>query len=102
MRETLQYYRAGMKQFDACHPNSLKNRIHCITDEIREFIHEPSFEELWDVIHSGGRLIEYETGIWLFCLFAWTTVKKHAKRFQENGCPRSQRNSCGKCRTRGE
>ena len=51
-----------MKQFDERHPNSLKNRIHCIADEMREFIHEPSFEETWDVIHSVGRLIEDVTG----------------------------------------
>lgn len=100
MFETIKFYRKGMKMFDVNHPNSLQDRLDCFTDEWREFTEEPSIEEFFDCIHAVGRAIEYVTGIWFFCLLAYPTVRKHAKRVEEYGCPRSKRNCCGKCRNR--
>lgn len=95
----IKYYRQGMKQYDAFHPESqtLKGQLQCVREEFNEFRESYSVEEFFDVIHTVGRVIEYVTGIWWFCLVAWPTVKKHAKRVEEYGCPRSRRNCCGRC-----
>lgn len=93
----LAYYRKGMRQFDEKHPNSLHQTIDSIKEEWLEFCEEPSLEEMWDVIHTIGRLVEYVTGMWFVCLCAWPTVKKHAMRMKQTGCPRSPRNCCGRC-----
>jgi hypothetical protein len=53
--------------------------------------------EAWDILHSGGRLVSKLTGIPLY-LLAWPTVYKHAQRYVEGGCIRSQRNCQGKCK----
>lgn len=100
MREIIINYRKGMKQFDDYHgeSQSVKGNIQCIKQEWAEFCESLSIEEFFDVLHTCGRLIEHLTGIWLLCLIAWPTVKKHAIRMEKNGCPRSQRNCCGKCR----
>jgi len=93
----LTYYRLGMRQFDENHPNSFHNKVDSMKEEWQEFREEPSLEELWDVVHTIGRIVEHITGAWFVCLCAWPTVKKHAMRMQQTGCPRSARNCCGRC-----
>ena len=45
LNETLRYNRMGMIQFDAHHPNSLKNRLACITEEFKELLFDFSIDK---------------------------------------------------------
>ncbi|NJK66310.1 MAG: hypothetical protein HC786_29695 [Richelia sp. CSU_2_1] len=96
MNTILQNYQKGMSAFDNCHDCTVRSQWVALTDEIGEFVSEPSFSEIWDILHAAGRLFYKLTGIPLY-LLAYPTVRKHSKRFEEYGCIRSQRNCEGKC-----
>lgn len=97
IRKTLQNYLAGMAAYDSCHQPSITSQWQALRNETLEFIEEPSFSEVWDILHSAGRLFWKVTRIPLQ-LLAWPTVCKHSQRFAEYGCIRSQRNCQGDCR----
>ena len=96
MKEVIQNYLAGMSIYDHCHQPSIYSQWLALKDEAAEFIEKPSFEEIWDVLHSAGRLGWKVTGIPLQ-LLAYPTVYKHSHRFAESGCIRSKRNCEGRC-----
>lgn len=96
MKEVIQNYLTGMSVYDHCHQPSIYSQWLALKDEIAEFLEKPSLEEIWDVLHSAGRLIWKITGIPLQVL-AYPTVYKHSQRFAESGCIRSKRNCEGKC-----
>lgn len=85
-----------MAVYDCCHHPSIHSQWLALKDEIAEFIEHPSLDEIWDILHSAGRLIWKVTGVPLQ-LLAWPTVRKHALRFAEYGCIRSHRNCEGNC-----
>jgi hypothetical protein len=97
INKILQNYWAGMAAYHRCHPPTILSLWEAFKSETLEFFEEPSMAELWDILHSGGRLVSKLTGIPLY-LLAWPTVYKHAQRYAEGGCIRSQRNCQGKCR----
>lgn len=96
MKEVIQNYLTGMSVYDHCHQPNIRSQWLALKDEIAEFLEKPSIEEMWDVLHSGGRLICQVTGIPLQVL-AYPTVYKHSQRFAQSGCIRSKRNCEGKC-----
>lgn len=96
MNKMLQNYQKGMSVFDNCHNSTVRSQWVALTDEIGEFVSEPSLGEIWDVLHAAGRLFYKLTGIPLN-LLAYPTVRKHSQRFEEYGCIRSRRNCEGKC-----
>jgi hypothetical protein len=96
MKEVIQNYLAGMSIYDHCHQPNIYSQWLAFKSELGEFIDKPSFEEIWDVLHSVGRLGWKVTGIpWQ--LLAYPTVHKHSQRFAESGCIRSKRNCEGRC-----
>jgi hypothetical protein len=97
VREILQNYWAGMAAYDRCHPPTIVSQWQAFKSEMLEFIESPSLSEVWDILHSGGRLFGKITGIPLQ-LLAWPTVCKHSQRYAVGGCIRSQRNCEGNCR----
>jgi hypothetical protein len=96
MNKMLQNYQKGMSAFDNCHNSTVRSQWVALTDEIGEFVNEPSLSEIWDIIHAAGRWCYKLSGIPLN-LLAYPTVRKHSQRFEEYGCIRSQRNCEGKC-----
>ena len=96
MKEIIQHYLTGMSVYDRCHQPSFQSQWFALKSEVIEFIEKPCLEEIWDVLHSAGRLFWKVTGIPLQ-LFAVPTVEKHGRRFAESGCIRSRRNCEGKC-----
>ncbi|MDQ2098702.1 MAG: hypothetical protein QQW96_13765 [Tychonema bourrellyi B0820] len=96
INKMLQNYQKGMSVFDDCHNSTVRSQWVALTDEIGEFVSEPSLSEIWDILHAAGRLFYKLTGVPLN-LLAYPTVRKHSQRFEEYGCIRSQRNCEGKC-----
>lgn len=96
MFKILQHYWTGIAVYDRCQQPSLRSQWQAFKDEISEFLEKPSLEEIWDILHSGGRVVWKLTGIPLQ-LLAWPTVRKHGLRFAEQGCIRSRRNCNGNC-----
>ncbi|MGB5963261.1 MAG: hypothetical protein WBG73_21680 [Coleofasciculaceae cyanobacterium] len=96
MKEVINNYLTGMSVYDCCHQPNIYSQWLAFKDEIAEFIEEPSLAEIWDTLHSAGRLIWKVTGIPLQ-LLAYPTVYKHSQRFAKNGCIRSIRNCEGRC-----
>lgn len=96
MIKTLQNYLTGMAIYDCCHPPTIRSQWLALNQEIREFLEKPSIDEIWDILHSAGKLINQVTGV-PFQLVAWPTVRKHSGRFAESGCIRSQRNCESRC-----
>ena len=96
MFKTLQNYMTGMAIYDRCHHPSVRSQWLALKEEIAEFVEKPNLEEIWDILHSAGRLIWKVTGVPLQ-LLAWPTVRKHGLRYAEQGCIRSRRNCEGKC-----
>lgn len=96
MLRILQNYNSGMAAYDRCHQPNIHSQWLAFKDEIGEFALKPSVEEIWDILHSAGRLIWKVTGVPLQ-LLSWPTVRKHALRFAETGCIRSRRNCEGNC-----
>jgi hypothetical protein len=96
MNKIWQNYQKGMSAFDDCHNSTVQSQWIALKDEIEEFFTEPSLSEIWDIVHAAGRLFYKLTRIPLY-LLAYPTVRKHAQRFEEYGCIRSQRNCEGKC-----
>ena len=96
MLRILQNYLTGMVAYDRCHQTDVRSQWLALKDEVEEFALKPSFDEIWDILHSAGRLIWKVTRIPLHFL-AWPTVRKHSMRFAEYGCIRSRRNCEGKC-----
>jgi hypothetical protein len=96
MKEVIQKYLTGMSVYDRCHQPSIRSQWLAFKDEIAEFLEKPCLEEIWDILHSAGRLIWKVTGIPLQ-LLAYPTVYKHSQRFAKSGCIRSNRNCEGKC-----
>ncbi|MCY7274442.1 MAG: hypothetical protein LH702_12060 [Phormidesmis sp. CAN_BIN44] len=90
------HYRAGMAAYDHCHPPTLHSQGESLRAGTQEFVAEPSLEEVWDVLHSFGRVVWKLTGIPLHWL-AYPTVWKHGQRYAEAGCIRSRRNCKGRC-----
>jgi hypothetical protein len=89
-------YWTGIAVYDRCQQPSIRSQGQAFKDEIAEFLEKPSLEEIWDILHSGGRVVWKLTGIPLQ-LLAWPTVRKHGLRFAEHGCIRSRRNCEGNC-----
>jgi hypothetical protein len=89
--ETFRQYRLGMAAYDRCHPPTVRGQWDAFRAEWQEFAIEPSADEAWDILHSGGRLVWKLTGLPLQWL-AYPTVAKHGNRFASRGCIRSQRN----------
>jgi hypothetical protein len=96
MAAILARYQAGMAAYDRCHSPTVASQWQAFRAEVSEFLEQPSFAELWDMLHSAGRLVWRLTGVPLQ-LLAWPTVRKHAQRFAESGCIRSPRNCQGYC-----
>ena len=96
MKAVLYNYLTGMSIYDRCHQPSIHSQWTALKDEVAEFMEKPSLEEIWDILHSAGRLIWKVTGIPLQ-LLAVPTVSKHSQRFAKSGCIRSSRNCKGKC-----
>src|SRR6476661_2611652 len=90
------HYQTGMATYDRCHAPTLQSQWIALKAEVAEFLTEPSLEEVWDVLHSVGRLVWKLTGIPLQ-LLAYPTVRKHGRRYAETGCVRSRRNCEGLC-----
>lgn len=97
MNKILQNYQKGMSAFDVCHNSTARSQWLALKDEIGEFVAQPSWSEIWDIIHAAGRLFYKLTGIPFLYLLAYPTVRKHSQRFEEYGCIRSLRNCEGKC-----
>lgn len=61
-----------------------------VMDEVVELYEDKSLEELSDVVHSACRFVGVPNNvIWYL---ARPTAMKHARRYEERGCPRSARN----------
>lgn len=97
IREIIQNYSAGMAVYDRCHSPTIVSQWQAFWDEVVEFMEQPSYSEVWDILHSAGRFLWKLTGIPLQ-LLAWPTVCKHSQRFAQQGCIRSLRNCEGNCR----
>ena len=95
MMNTIKKYRAARKQFEENHPegNSWRGLLGILKDEFLELL-----DELQDVIMCIGLIVHKVTGTYVVCYIAWGTVKKRVGNFDNHGCVRSERNSCGKCR----
>ncbi|MEC4814987.1 MAG: hypothetical protein SAK29_17155 [Scytonema sp. PMC 1069.18] len=91
-----QNYHVGMAAYDHCHSPTVTSTLVAFKSEVLEFTENPSTQEAWDILHSGGRLFWKLTGIPLH-LMAWPTVCKHSVRYANYGCIRSSRNCEGKC-----
>jgi hypothetical protein len=96
MFKILKNYWTGIAVYDHCQQPSIHSQWQAFKDEMAEFLEKPSLEEIWDILHSAGRVVWKLTGIPLQ-LLAWPTVCKHALRFAEQGCIRSRRNCEGHC-----
>lgn len=96
MLRTIRNYMTGMAVYDRCHQPSVHSQWLALKGEMAEFVESPSFDEIWDILHSAGRLIWKVTGVPLQ-LLAWPTVRKHSLRFAEYGCIRSHRNCESNC-----
>lgn len=94
--EIFRNYHRGMEAYDRCHQPSLKVQWQAFKDEVAEFREEPSIAEAWDMLHSGGRVVNKVTRIPLH-LLAFPTVAKHSKRYSDTECIRNERNYLGKC-----
>jgi hypothetical protein len=90
--QTIKYYKEGMNKYDKENPSSFKDRLDQVYDEFEELVEDKNIEELIDVIHTIGRVFHKVTGLHLISYLAWPTVKKHAKRYKNQGCIRSKRN----------
>ena len=99
--EIFRNYHRGMEAYDRCHQPSLKVQWQAFKDEVAEFREEPSIAEAWDMLHSGGRVVNKVTRIPLH-LLAFPTVAKHSKRYSQRGCIRSERNCKEKCCSEGD
>ena len=64
--------------------------------EVRELLKEPSLNELFDVLHTLCRMLQLPPV--LTYLIARPTAMKHAVRYSQRGCPRSERN----CKAAGD
>ena len=61
-----------------------------VMDEVVELYEDKSLEELSDVVHSACRFVGVPNSvIWYL---ARPAAMKHARRYEERGCPRSVRN----------
>ena len=98
LRKILRDYKQGMAVYDRCHKPNIKEQWQAFTDEVREFYEEPSLAEMWDILHSGGRIVHQLTRIPIH-LLALPTVTKHSQRYAQKGCIRSDRNCQKKCRS---
>lgn len=67
-----------------------------LADEAKEFVEEPSKEEFYDVLHTLCRMLKVPPAL-TYCV-AKPTAMKHAIRYSQRGCPRSERN----CRAAGD
>ena len=67
-----------------------------LSAEAGELIEEPSTEEFFDVLHTLCRMLRLPNT--LTYSIAKPTAMKHAVRYAERGCPRSERN----CRAAGD
>jgi hypothetical protein len=94
--EIFRNYWAGMAAYDLCHPPTIESQWQAFKHETLEFIESPSLSEVWDILHTIGRLFWTVTRIPLQ-LLAWPTVCKHSQRYASFGCIRSQRNCEGNC-----
>jgi hypothetical protein len=81
MIPNIKNYWAGMAAYDKCHPPTIAGQWEAFTDEVQEFIAEPSISEAWDILHTVGRLVWKLTGIPLQIL-ALPTVYKHGQRYR--------------------
>lgn len=64
--------------------------LNDLSAEAGELIEKPSMEELFDVLHTLCRMLRLPST--LTYSIAKPTAMKHAVRFAERGCPRSERN----------
>ncbi len=63
MNKMLQNYQKGMSAFDNCHNSTVRSQWVALTDEIGEFVNEPSLSEIWDILQAAGRLCYKLSGI---------------------------------------
>ena len=63
INKMLQNYQKGMSVFDDCHNSTVRSQWVALTDEIGEFVSEPSLSEIWDILHAAGRLFYKLTGV---------------------------------------
>lgn len=85
----LEEYKAAMRLMS-------KPNLSDLGAEAKELIEEPSMEELFDVLHTLCRMLRLPST--LTYSIAKPTAMKHAVRFAQRGCPRSERN----CRAAGD
>ena len=107
-------YCHGMYEYDINNPITIKNQWTAFQDEMTEFVDEcracnvkECWSEGWDCLHSFLRLLIvfifhipicgkwfHKYMIWI-PLFGWKTAKKHAIRWKQKRCIRSD-NHCNK------
>lgn len=83
MTQLFKGYKEGMQQLPTT-PWS------AVIEEWKEFINEPSLNELFDVIHGILRWSKVPAAVCF--IVAYKTAAKHSRRYINHGCVRSKRN----------
>ena len=90
-----------MQQYCQCHNTlTLKESLTGLLDEVKEFIEEPSHDELSDIVYCLNRLARSVSNRPYVAIIPGDSlhVSKIKKRMQQYGCIRSSRHLVnGKC-----
>ena len=84
-----------LEEYEAAMQLMTRPNLKDLAAEAKELLEEPSLNELFDVLHTLCRMLQLPPAATYF--IARPTAMKHAVRYSQRGCPRSERN----CRAAG-